>query len=199
MPQSLIKRMLYFCLSVSLISWSSECFLQMSSASGTWLQWMHSPPSPNCFLLSQGQGRKLGVLVFGKLRSCFWWHCSGRKLWCTGLNFLWLGTTGLPDTGPVPKRTKMNFRQFFFQNWEKSIPSYCKWQLNAHVDHVNNVSPPEWRAGMLQANRRPVSSVGRPPISWAGGDRFESRQDQHSGSLNNWEESAAFVMTSTNG
>ena len=41
-----------------------------------------------------------------------------------------------------------------------------------------------------------VSSVGRAPVCWAGGRGFKPRPDQHSGSLNNWGESAAFVMTS---
>ena len=41
-----------------------------------------------------------------------------------------------------------------------------------------------------------VSSVGRVPVFWAGGFEFKPWLDQHSGSLNNWEESAAFVMTS---
>ena len=44
-----------------------------------------------------------------------------------------------------------------------------------------------------------VSSVGRAPVCWAGGHWFEPRPYQDSGSLNNWEESAAFVMTSANG
>ena len=48
-------------------------------------------------------------------------------------------------------------------------------------------------------NRRLVSSVGRAPVCWAGGRGFKPRPDQHLGSLNNWEESAAFVMTSANG
>ena len=43
------------------------------------------------------------------------------------------------------------------------------------------------------------SSVGRALVCRAGGRGFKPRPDQHSGSLNNWEESAAFVMTSTNG
>ena len=34
---------------------------------------------------------------------------------------------------------------------------------------------------------------------WTGGQRFEPRPDQHSGSLSNWEQSAAFEMTSANG
>ena len=36
-------------------------------------------------------------------------------------------------------------------------------------------------------------------VWWTGGHGFEPRPDQQSGSLNNWEESAAFVMTSANG
>ena len=41
-----------------------------------------------------------------------------------------------------------------------------------------------------------VSSVGRSPVCGAGGCRFELQPDQHSESINNREESAAFVMTS---
>ena len=37
------------------------------------------------------------------------------------------------------------------------------------------------------------------PVCRAGGRWFKSRPDQHSGSLNNWGESVAFVMTSANG
>ena len=48
-------------------------------------------------------------------------------------------------------------------------------------------------------NRRLVSSVRRAPVCWAEGREYKPRPDQHSGSLNNWEESAAFVMTSANG
>ena len=48
-------------------------------------------------------------------------------------------------------------------------------------------------------NRRPVSSVGRAPDCCEGGRRFKSWPDQNSGSLNDWGESAAFVMTSANG
>ena len=47
--------------------------------------------------------------------------------------------------------------------------------------------------------RRPVGSVGRASDYRAGGRGFKPRPDQHSGSLSNWEESAAFVMTSANG
>ena len=48
-------------------------------------------------------------------------------------------------------------------------------------------------------DRHLVSSVGRAPVYWAGGCGFKPQPNQHSGSLNNWEESAAFVMTSANG
>ena len=44
-----------------------------------------------------------------------------------------------------------------------------------------------------------VSSVGRAPVCWAGGRLFKPQPDQQSGSLNNREESTAFVMTSANG
>ena len=40
-------------------------------------------------------------------------------------------------------------------------------------------------ASRLKFDRRPVSSVGRAPDCCAGGRRFKSRPDQHSGSLNN--------------
>ena len=52
---------------------------------------------------------------------------------------------------------------------------------------------------MEQCFRRPVSSVGRVPDYRAGGRGFKPQPDQHSGSLNNGGESAAFVMTSANG
>ena len=48
-------------------------------------------------------------------------------------------------------------------------------------------------------DRRPVSSVGRATDCCAGGRRFKPRPDQHSGSLNNCGERAAFVMTPANG
>ena len=44
-----------------------------------------------------------------------------------------------------------------------------------------------------------VSSVGRAPDYRAGGRGFKPRPDQHSGSLNNCEESVAFAITSANG
>ena len=44
-----------------------------------------------------------------------------------------------------------------------------------------------------------VSSVGWASDYRAGGRGFKPRPDQHSGSLNNWGESAAFVITSANG
>ena len=47
-----------------------------------------------------------------------------------------------------------------------------------------------------QWNRHLVSSVGIVPVCWAGGGGFEPWLNEYSGSLNNWEESAAFVMTS---
>jgi len=46
---------------------------------------------------------------------------------------------------------------------------------------------------------RPVSSVGRAPDCCAGYRKFKPRPDQHSGSLNNWGERAAFAMTPANG
>ena len=43
-----------------------------------------------------------------------------------------------------------------------------------------------------------LSSVGRALVCWAGGHEFKPQPHQPSGSLNNWEESAAFVMTPVN-
>ena len=62
---------------------------------------------------------------------------------------------------------------FYFD--KKGVPVYCRCTLSL------------------------VSSVGRAPVCWAGGHRFKPQSDQHSGSLNIWEVSAAFVMTSANG
>ena len=46
--------------------------------------------------------------------------------------------------------------------------------------------------------RRLVSSVGRVLVCWLVGHEVQkARREQQSGSLNNWEESAVFVMTST--
>ena len=59
-----------------------------------------------------------------------------------------------------------------------------------HLDHVILI---------VWTNRRLVSSVGRAPVYWAGGRGFKPRPDQHSGSLNDWGESAAFVIISANG
>ena len=47
------------------------------------------------------------------------------------------------------------------------------------------------------------SSLSSLAISWEsaglpGGRGFKPRPDQHPGSLNNWKESAAFLMTSAN-
>ena len=44
-----------------------------------------------------------------------------------------------------------------------------------------------------------VSSNGKEPVCCVGGQRFEPRLDQHSGSLNNWGEWAAFLIISANG
>ena len=44
-----------------------------------------------------------------------------------------------------------------------------------------------------------VSSVWRAPVCQAEDRGFKPQPDHHSGSLNNWEECAAFVMTSANG
>ena len=50
-------------------------------------------------------------------------------------------------------------------------------------------------------HRRLVSSVRRAPVRSAEreGRGFKPRPEQHSRSLNNWEENTAFVMTSANG
>ena len=49
------------------------------------------------------------------------------------------------------------------------------------------------------SDRRLVSSVGRALDCCEGGRGLKPRPDQHSGSLNNLGESAAFVITSANG
>ena len=64
-------------------------------------------------------------------------------------------------------------------------PSFIGWQMSG--------------SKLVPKNCRLVSSVGRVPVWWARGCGFKPRPDQHSGSLNDWEESAALVMTSTNG
>ena len=51
----------------------------------------------------------------------------------------------------------------------------------------------------LLFDRRPVSLFGWVSDYRAGGRGFEPRPDQHSGSLNNWAVSAAFLITSANG
>ena len=53
--------------------------------------------------------------------------------------------------------------------------------------------------GLCYTHRRVVSSVGRAPVCRGGGRGFKPQLDQNSGSLNNWEESATFVMRSANG
>ena len=53
---------------------------------------------------------------------------------------------------------------------------------------------PAWSTRSRRFNPRLVSSVGRAPVCWAGGHRFKPPPDQHSGSLNIWQESAAFVL-----
>ena len=75
-------------------------------------------------------------------------------------------------------------------------PRMCRKLLNPMTEMFHGL--PLEHAGTW-ANRRPVSSVGRALDCRAGGRRFKPRPDQHSGSLNNWGESAAFVMTSANG
>ena len=49
------------------------------------------------------------------------------------------------------------------------------------------------------SSSRLVGSVGRVPDYCAGGRGFKPQPDQHTGSLNNRGESAAFVITSANG
>ena len=79
------------------------------------------------------------------------------------------------------KRTKHQFLNFL------------RWPVN----FINSVH--KSKCLCQKKNRRLVSSVGRAPVCRAGGRGFKPRPDQHSGSLNNCEESAAFVMTSANG
>ena len=53
---------------------------------------------------------------------------------------------------------------------------------------------------LRSSSRTSAWEAGRVPDYWAGDRGFKLRPDHHSGSLNNWGESAAFVMTwSANG
>lgn len=61
------------------------------------------------------------------------------------------------------------------------------------------VNPPTLGYLLFVSYCRPVSSVCRALDSRAEGRGFKARSGQHSRSLNNWEEGAAFVPTSTNG
>ena len=66
--------------------------------------------------------------------------------------------------------------------------SICRPTLSWYVDRY------------FVLNNHLVSSVGRAPVCWVEvGRGFKPWLDQRSGSLNNWEETAAFVMTSANG
>ena len=88
----------------------------------------------------------------------------------------------------------------FFWEYPPSTPiravlSFASLLVTLH-NKWNDCKGPQTK---MLPNRRPVSSVGRAPDCCAGGRRFKPRPDQHSGSLNNWGESAAFLITSANG
>ena len=78
----------------------------------------------------------------------------------------------------------------FYHTLTSSVTYYYTVQKHGNTESVCN---------KLEEQLNLVSSVGRAPVCRAGGRGFEPRPDQHSGSLNNWEGSAAFVMTTANG
>ena len=72
-------------------------------------------------------------------------------------------------------------------------------------DRINNKVEKTNLINKHALNREPVhfpcpadSLAQLGEVCWAKGYGFEPRPDQHSGSLNNCEESAAFVITSAN-
>ena len=62
----------------------------------------------------------------------------------------------------------------------------------AYIHIITTTRPPSYYYCHL------VRSVGKAPVCWVEGRGFKLRPDQHSGSLNNWRESASFAMTSSN-
>ena len=66
----------------------------------------------------------------------------------------------------------------------------CTDPFNDQIKHVNLT---------VTLNHRLVSLVGRVLVCRVVSHGFKLWLDQHSGSLNNWDESATFVMTSANG
>ena len=82
-------------------------------------------------------------------------------------------------------------------------PALRRWQDDPHLSgwpgQLFSIQTlisacPAWSTRSRHFNPRLVSSVGRAPVCWAGGHRFKPPPDQHSGSLNTWKESAAFVL-----
>ena len=78
----------------------------------------------------------------------------------------------------------------FYHTLTSSVTYYYTAQKHGNTESVCN---------KLEEQLNLVSSVGRAPVCRVGGRGFKPRADQHSGSLNNWEGSAAFVMTTANG
>ena len=53
---------------------------------------------------------------------------------------------------------------------------------------------------LIKLSKKALTQLGEVPVCWAGGREFKPRPDQHSWFLlDNWEERAAFVITSANG
>ena len=110
------------------------------------------------------------------------WNSSGRlfhSLWPLKVNARW--PAAVLQSGMCRRSLFLVLQlctsdlQIAFYFDKKGVPVYCRCTLSL------------------------VSLVGRAPVCWAAGHGFEPRPDQDSGSLNNWKESAAFVMTSANG
>jgi len=118
-----------------------------------------------------------------------------------GLDWLSGGYSGFQVTGRIkwrqksqPKKTPKNYGT---KNSHAEFPSLTNFQKakKFHCSLVAELSIPQ--KSLLKSSHL-GSSVRRVPVCWAGGRGFKPRLDQHSGSLNNWEGSAAFVMTSAN-
>ena len=103
---------------------------------------------------------------------------------------------GLPNIGCPVVRTEARAVGRRTVTW---LPNFLGWIDLAMVWRSSsqvNLAPAltHWLADSRHA---PLSLLGGES-PWNAGIRFKPRTDQHSGSLNNWEESAAFVMTSAN-
>ena len=96
-----------------------------------------------------------------------------------------------------PRASNKTPKHYGTKNSHAEFPSLTNFQKakKFHCTLVAELSIPQ---KSLLKSSHPGSSVGRVPVFWAGGQGFKPRPDQHSGSLNNWEGSAAFVVTSAN-